>query len=33
MAPVNGRMAYAMVVGFVYGLIVGGIIVCGLVGW
>ena len=29
----NGRMAYAMLVGFVYGLIVGGVIVCRLLGW
>lgn len=29
----NGRMAYAMLVGFVYGLVVGGVIVCRLLGW
>lgn len=29
----NGRMAYALFVGFVYGLIVGGVIVCRLLGW
>jgi hypothetical protein len=30
---VNGHMAYAMTVGFVYGLIIGGTLVAALLGW